>query len=144
MVRPRFHTLFLLVFLLMGGTSLFILTFSKNFSSQREVLSTLVYNSSASDKTHESYKIIKLRSGQDIIVEVYLLNSLESKLVSSFLLEKKRDLYYDFKSSVTNMLLANVDEDPEQEVLIPVLGSNLEPSIHVLKFSQINKQFAIF
>ena len=140
MVRLRFFNLIVLFLLLLGGASLFTLAFRKNFSSQREVLSTLIYSA----PTKESYKIIKLRSGQDILVEVYLLDAQDSKLISSFLLEKKRDLFYDFKTSVTNMLLANVDEDPEQEVLIPVLGSDLEASIHVLKFSQDNKQFAIF
>ncbi len=144
MVRPRFYTLILLLFLIVGGASLFTFFFRKNFSSQRQVLSTLIYNSTSGNAPHDSYKIIKLRSGQDILVEVYLLKAQDSKLISSFLLEKKRDLFYDFKSSVTNMLLANVDDDPEQEVLIPVLGSDLEPAIHVLKFSQDNKQFAIF
>lgn len=112
-----------------------VFMFSKN---QRLVLAALPIHLDDAD-----FKIVKIRQGPHIFIEIYLQKKDSSELHSRFEFENKKDVYYDFKSSVTNMFIANVDHDSGEEILVPLLDQNLESQIKVIRYSVEQKKFFI-
>ncbi len=112
-----------------------VFTLSKN---QRLVLAALPIHLDNAD-----FKIVKIRQGPHILIEIYLQKKESSELHSRFEFENKKDVYYDFKSSVTNMFIANIDQNASEEILIPLLDQNLESQIKVIRYSSEQKKFFI-
>lgn len=112
-----------------------LFAFSKN---QRLVLAALPVHFDNAD-----YKVVKVRQGNTILVEIYLQNKDSSELYSKFEFENKKDVFYDFKSSVTNLFVANLDQELGDEILVPLLDQNLESLIKVIRYSTEQKKFSI-
>lgn len=105
----------------------------------RHVLATLPFNSDNSE-----YKIVKLRKGSNITVEIYKMKhgSLNSELQTVFDIPDSKDVFYDFKSSLSNLFEANIDEDPATEIIVPVMDNNLVSRLNVIKYEPKSKQFS--
>jgi hypothetical protein len=108
-------------------------------SQQRSVLAAIPVKYGA-----DSYKIIKLKQGPHILIEIYRQHGLESELYAQFELQNRKDIYYDFKTSVTNMFIANIDEDQTNEILVPLLNQNLDSEISIIKYASSDKKFSIY
>lgn len=91
----------------------------------------------------DQFKIVKLKDPAGILVEVYKEVENQSSLYTQFRFENRSDAYYDFKSSVTNLFVANIDEDDENEIIIPSLTKNLESEINVIKYESTEKKFTL-
>ncbi|MBY0385984.1 hypothetical protein K2X05_12565 [bacterium] len=91
----------------------------------------------------DQFKIVKLKEPNGILIEVYKQIENQSSLYTQFRLEDRSDAYYDFKSSVTNLFVANIDEDLENEIIVPSLTKNLESEINVIKYESSEKKFTL-
>jgi hypothetical protein len=112
---------------------------SPSFQADRFVLATLEFPIEG-----DLFKIVKIKSQGNILVEIYQQKQTQSILYTSFDLKEKTDVFYDFKSSVTNLFIADVDEDQMKEILVPVMGKNLDSQLSVIKYTPETKKFAIF
>ncbi len=92
----------------------------------------------------DAYKIVKLRQGPHILIEIYRQNGTHDELYAQFELQNKKDIYYDFKTSVTNMFIANIDEDQANEILVPLLNKNLDSEISIIKYAFADKKFSLY
>lgn len=108
-------------------------------ADQRSVLATLPVKFG-----QDSYKIVKLRQGPHILIEIYRQNGAHDELYAQFELQNKKDIYYDFKTSVTNMFIANIDEDQTNEILVPLLNKNLDSEISIIKYASTEKKFSLY
>lgn len=91
----------------------------------------------------DQFKIVKLKEHNGILVEVYKQVENQSHLYTQFRFENRSDAYYDFKSSVTNLFVANIDSDMENEIIVPSLTKNLESEINVIKYESAEKKFTL-
>jgi hypothetical protein len=91
----------------------------------------------------DQFKIVKLKEPNGILIEVYKLFENQSQLYTQFRFENRSDAYYDFKSSVTNLFIANVDGGTDSEILVPSLTKNLESEINVIKYESSEKKFTL-
>jgi len=105
----------------------------------RHVLATLPFTAANNDE----YKIVKLRKGHDIAVEIYRTKhgSLQTELTAVFNIPESKDVYYDFKSSLSNLFQANIDEDKGTEIIVPVMDNNLVAHLNVIKYEPKSHQF---
>lgn len=108
-------------------------------TDQRSVLAALAVKFGA-----DSYKVVKLKQGPHILIEIYRQSGSQSELYAQFELQNKKDIYYDFKTSVTNMFIANIDEDQTHEILVPLLNKNLDSEISIIKYAVSDKKFSIY
>jgi hypothetical protein len=92
----------------------------------------------------DSYKVVKLRQGSHILIEIYRQNGARDELYAHFELQNKKDIFYDFKTSVTNMFIANIDEDQTNEILVPLLNKNLDSEISIIKYASAEKKFSLY
>ena len=105
----------------------------------RMVLATLPFKSENS-----YYKIVKLRTGRIISIEIYKTNpgSLNGELHAVFEMPDTQDVFYDFKSSLSNLFEANIDSDPANEIIVPVMDHNLVARLGVIKYEPANENFS--
>jgi hypothetical protein len=105
----------------------------------RHVLATLPFTAN-----NNEYKIIKLRKGSSIAVEIYKTKpgTLNSELQAVFDIPDSKDVFYDFKSSLSNLFEANIDEDPATEIIVPVMDNNLVARLNVIKYEPKSQQFS--
>lgn len=109
-------------------------------SESRHILGTLVLK--ADDN---QYKVVKLRHNNHILVEIYTMApSHQYDLVSSFQIPDSRDVFYDFRETLSNLFSANIDDDDDEEVVVPVLDENLVAHLNVIKFDKSTQTFQHF
>lgn len=103
----------------------------------RHVLATLTL------KTDDSqFKIVKIRKNKHILIEVYTVKDTEQfTLLSTFEIPYSRDVFYDLKTSMSNMFATNIDDDTVDEVIVPVMDENLVAHLNVIKFDPKTKNF---
>lgn len=89
------------------------------------------------------FKIVKLRKGEHISIEIYKLNeaSVTGDLYATFEIPDSKDVFYDFKSTISNLFEANIDDDPTTEIIIPVMDHNLVARLNVIKFDPQSQHF---
>lgn len=109
-------------------------------SEERVVLSTLDYLGSS-----EKFKVIKLRVGTDIVLEIYQQNPTGSEiLVQQFFLPFSRDTYFSTASLPSNLFLANLDDDLDDEIIAPIIDENLVYYFSIIKYDRASNSFQHF
>lgn len=109
-------------------------------SEHRTVLATLDYYA---NKTN--YRIIKLRAANDIYIEIYQLGlDGQQALLQQFTLPYSRDAHFNASASLSNLFQTNLDNDTENEVIVPVLDENLVSHFTVIKFDKDSNSFSHF
>jgi hypothetical protein len=107
-------------------------------NESRQILGTLNFHTD-----HSQYKIVKIRKQKHILVEIYKVRAEENYyLVDSFEIPDSRDVFYDFKTSATNLFSANIDSEEGEEVIIPVLDANMVAHMNIIKFDPQTKNFS--
>ncbi len=104
----------------------------------REVVATLSFEAAS-----QNFKIIKIKKGSGLAVEIYKTKpgSLSADLQAVFEIPDSKDVFYDFKSSLSNLFEANIDEDPATEIIVPVMDNNLVSRLSVIKYEPQSQQF---
>jgi len=112
---------------------------------ERSVLATLPFQTESA-----KFHIVKIRKGEDIAVEIYRASAGNGNNVlhSVFEIPAARDVFYDFKSktksSLSNLFEANIDDEPDNEIIVPVMDQNLVSKFNVIKFDPKAENFTHF
>lgn len=109
-------------------------------TDQRVVLATLDYYA------HDTkYRVVKLRVGGDIFVEIYKLGEEgQQSLLTQFSIPYSRDAHFASDTALSNLFQTNLDEDAENEIIVPILDENLVSHFTVIKFDRESKSFSHF
>lgn len=106
----------------------------------RTVLATLDYY--ANDNR---YRVVKLRIAHDIYIEIYKLGPEgQQSLLAQFALPYSRDAHFASDQALSNLFQTNLDEDSENEIVVPVLDENLVSHFTVIKFDRASNTFSHF
>lgn len=89
----------------------------------------------------ETYKVVKLSKGNDVLIEIYSTKDGVLTLNSQFELPNQQDLHYDFRTGVGNLFATDMDSDSENEIIVPVMGRGLETELKIIKHDKENKKF---
>lgn len=109
-------------------------------SDKRVVLATLDYSA---DNTQ--YRVVKLRVANDIFVEIYKIDSEGSQaLLTQFLIPYSRDAHFGSENSLSNLFQTNLDDDEDDEIVVPILDENLVSHFTVIKFDRGSQSFSHF
>jgi len=120
------------------------------WGSERKILATLVEDL---DRTGSSISIFKVSEKGKLFIELYSSKAPEEVLVTlqnrSFELLQKIELpgsvdgYVSFMGEATNLAVANLDNDPYLELIIPSYNYNLVASLDIIKFNPITKKYEL-
>lgn len=109
-------------------------------SDRRVVLATLDYSA---NKT--AYRVVKLRVANDIFVEIYKVDaSGEQSLLAQFLIPYSRDAHFGSENSLSNLFQTNLDDDEDDEIVVPIIDENLVSHFTVIKFDRTSQSFSHF
>jgi hypothetical protein len=90
-----------------------------------------------------SFKIFKIKTGEDISLEVYSNAAGESE----FLLKQKIDLqertdgYFTFQGNATNLALADIDSDGFSEIISATFDDQGVPRLNAFKYDPVLHTF---
>jgi hypothetical protein len=109
-------------------------------SEHRTVLATLDYRAN-----NTNYRIVKLRAANDIYIEIYKVGlDGQQSLVQQFSMPYSRDAHFSSNASLSNLFQTNLDNDTENEVIVPILDENLVSHFTVIKFDKDSNSFSYF
>ncbi len=103
--------------------------------TQREVLSQLIMNDSG-----QEYKILKVKTVDGLIVEIYKISEDHFILLDSQALTDKKDAFYKFGNSKHNLFLKDLNEDGRSEIILPTLDKNMKARLNVFIFDPISEK----
>ncbi|MCB9073688.1 MAG: hypothetical protein H6623_08700 [Bdellovibrionaceae bacterium] len=108
---------------------------------ERKVLATLDYSV---DEDH--YKIIKLGVGSNIAIEIYKLakETGQPTIQNMFSIPFSRDTFFtnDNDKTLSNLFLSNLDQDDNNEIIVPVLDENLVSHLTIIKYNSGSRSFS--
>ncbi|MCC6138493.1 MAG: hypothetical protein IT287_07655 [Bdellovibrionaceae bacterium] len=109
-------------------------------SDKRTVLATLDYSAN-----NTKYRVVKLKVANDIFVEIYKLSEIgEQSLQIQFSLPYSRDAHFGTDSSLSNLFQTNLDDDSQNEIIVPILDENLVSHFTVIKYDKNSSSFSHF
>lgn len=109
-------------------------------SDKRVVLATLDYT------THgTNYRVVKLRVANDIYIEIYKLDAQGGhSLLTQFLIPYSRDAHFGSDAALSNLFQTNLDDDNDNEIVVPILDENLVSHFTVIKYDRNSQSFSHF
>lgn len=80
--------------------------------------------------------VVKVKTRDDLIVEVYTLNPQkdETSLRARLILPESKDGFFQFRGRPTNLALVDMDGDNWLEIIAPTFDENLIPRLHVYHY----------
>lgn len=102
--------------------------------TQREVLSQLIM-----ERSGQEYKILKVKTVEGLLVEVYKVTDDHFLLLDSQSLTDKKDAYYKFGDKKHNLFLKDINEDGQPEIILPSLDKNMKARLNVFLFDPISE-----
>ncbi len=109
-------------------------------SDKRNILAILDYSAN-----NTNYRVVKLRVANDIFVEIYKIDPQGTQqLLTQFLIPYSRDAHFGSDAELSNLFQTNLDDDPENEIVVPILDENLVSHFTVIKFDRGTQSFTNF
>ena len=90
----------------------------------------------------QKYRIIKVFDFQKIFVEVYRHTMDGFILVDRQSLTDKRDAFYKFGENKYNLFLKDIDNDGDNEILIPTIDKNMKARLNIFDFDPSNERLS--
>lgn len=105
----------------------------------RSVLATVTGNFG---KDQTPIKIIKVKTQRQLLIEFYSISDeLEPKLLQKIELDDKRDAYFNYNGSATNLALSNIATEEDPSLLVPSVDRNLRAHLNVFRYDQKGQRF---
>lgn len=99
--------------------------------SQREVLSSLEFK-----RGDQSYRIIKIKTGQGLALEVYKRLEEGDLLLDVANLADKRDASFKFAGKSANLFMQDISGDGIPDIISPSLDKNLKARLNVFLWNE--------
>lgn len=103
--------------------------------TQREVLSQLIM-----EEAGQSYKILKVKTVEGLLIEIYKVADDQFILLDSQTLTDKKDAHYKFGSKKHNLFLKDINNDGQSEIILPSLDKNMKARLNVFHFDPISEK----
>ncbi|MDZ4677034.1 MAG: hypothetical protein SGI74_05940 [Oligoflexia bacterium] len=87
----------------------------------------------------KSLQILKVKTDEGLFLEVYD----PQKMLSSIRLPDKKDGYFTFNGSVTNLAIDDIDNDNKLEILATSFDSDLVAHLNVYRYVPGNKELEL-
>ncbi len=101
------------------------------FSDHREILSI-----AQGDFIGSISHIVKVRTHQGLVIEVYGKNSIQQMaLVDRIILKDHKDGYFNFNGEAANLVINDINGDNTMEILVPSFDKNLVAQLNVYRFN---------
>jgi hypothetical protein len=110
-----------------------------NGPGSRTVLATIDYHA---DNHH--YKVVKLGMGTNVAIEIYKISQEtgQQTMQSVFSIPYSRDTFFTSEDTLSNLFLSNLDDDADNEIIVPVLDENLVSHLTVIKYDKNSQSFS--
>lgn len=117
--------------------------FKEYFVSEHRTILGKVIGKIASNS--ENYVILKIKQKENIFVEIYKEDPTTETLefMQKIDLGTKKEGHFSFKGEATNLVFANIDEDENLEILVPVFDAEMTARLYTLKYNESILQFEI-
>jgi len=99
------------------------------FNKNKTILSQLEFESSK-----KNYKIIKAQTPMGLSVELYRIHNNEILLLDRQHLTDKKDAHYKFGQNKYNLFLKDINQDGNDEIILPTLDKNLKARLNIFVF----------
>ncbi len=107
----------------------------------RKVLSTLIYSPNSGSS---QYQVLKVKLRDSIVIEIYkIFDQFNYQLVSRIDTGNKYEGYFLLGGNATNLAYINIDDDPENEIIVPSFDANLAAHLNVIKFDSNTNTFTL-
>lgn len=122
------------------------------FRTQRNILSTLRENLMADGR---NILVFKVKEKGSLFLEFYSVKTeiadetsepVEAQppmLIQKIELSGSLDGYVNFMGQATNLAVANLDEDPYLEVIVPFYTQEFSPNLEIIKYKPESQKFEI-
>lgn len=84
-------------------------------------------------------RILKIKDGSSIIIEVYEVGEEQPTLLTQAILPQRYDGYMNLSNSATQLSLADLDKDGLNEIIVPTYDANNQPRMNVFKYDEATK-----
>jgi hypothetical protein len=108
---------------------------------KREILAQARGELFPPDKNHpelrRNFAVLKVLTREALVIEVFELDSVtgNSQFRAKVTLPEKRDGYFNYHGSATNLLLIDENNDGILEIVAPGFDENLIPRVHVYRLN---------
>lgn len=108
------------------------------YPPQRVVLATL-----ETDLNVEGlkYKVLKIKTGKEIWIEIYDLNKKDAQVIS-FKVNAKADGQMFVNNKTSPLFASDLNGDEVMEIVAPTFGLEFQPQIHAFKLNPRNGSFS--
>lgn len=91
----------------------------------------------------KNYLILKLKHKKSIHLEIFLKTESVLKLIKKFTLVGSYDGYFNYAGEATNLVVANIDFDPQLEILVPTFDEDFVAHLQIFKFNSTSEEFEL-
>lgn len=106
------------------------------FSNEnRQILAKITSKMLKGDTTE--YTVLKILEGDQLYIEVYTGQDFLAKIP----LSDKKDAFFNFLGSATNLAVNDFDQDGDLEVLVPTYDGSMTPRLNIYKYNRDSKGF---
>jgi hypothetical protein len=85
------------------------------------------------------YKVIKVQNIKGLAVEVYKVENEMMLFLDAVQLSDKQDAFYKFGDKKYNLFLKDLNDDGEEEIILPSLDKNMKARLNVFSFDSISE-----
>lgn len=114
-------------------------------SKQRTVLASI---ETTTLRGPHPFKILKIKEGSDLWLEVYFLmqnqdGHIENELHKKLTLKGAFDGHILIQERASNLAIANIDADQDLEILAPTYDRSMTPILNIYKYDPILEEFKL-
>lgn len=92
----------------------------------------------------QRYQVLKVKNNNKIMVEIYkIINEYNFQFISRIDTGSKYEGYFLLGGNATNLAYINIDDDPENEIIVPGFDNNLSAHLNVIKFDSNTQSFTL-
>lgn len=113
------------------------------FTSKANFNTRTIFAKLDSEKLNEQvkYTFIKVKQDQKLYLEIYVHMNHGLEIIEKLILEGEHDAHIILKDRTSNLLISNVDRDPDLEIIAPTYDKRMRPILNVFKYDKEMEEF---
>lgn len=107
-------------------------------SSNREVLSKI---ETTQLNSQMKLTLVKVKQNQKMYLEVFVHMNHGLELIETLTLDGEFDAFLMLKERTSNLLISNIDREPDLEIIAPTYDRRMKPILNVFKYDSNLEEF---